>query len=173
MKPKLKDMDAWYKAEALMQPALIRAIDNIRKALDQCDWQGKYEEEWAWPEGTTEETKTRIKLLEQQLKDAEKVGDMETVDEVQGALNAQPQPQPLYTFHLKKGDRTAMIDLWQICYRICFQDYAARAALSTGDRVSVDVDESLFETGGDIDWQRLDEKAKTEITTFFKQLSED
>ncbi|MEM9245242.1 MAG: hypothetical protein AAGA67_05825, partial [Cyanobacteria bacterium P01_F01_bin.153] len=73
MKPKLKDMDAWYKAEALMQPALIRAIDNIRKALDQCDWQGKYEEEWEWPEGTTEETKTRIKLLEQQLKDAEKV----------------------------------------------------------------------------------------------------
>lgn len=154
-----------------MQPALIRAIDNIRKALDESEWEGKYEEEWQWPEGTTEETRARIKLLEQQLKDAEKVGDMPRVDDIQGALDALPQPQPLYTFHLNKGDRAAMIDLWQICYRICFKDFAARAALSTGDRVSVDVDESLFESEGEINWQRLDEKAKTEIAAFFARLN--
>ena len=170
MKPKLSDITAWYQAEALMQPALIRAIDNIRRALEESDWEGQYEEEWQWPEETTEEMKARIKLLEQQLKEAEKVGDMPRVDEIQGALDALPQPQPLYTFHLQKGDRRAMIDLWQVCYRICFKDYAARAALSTGDRVAVDVDTTLLGDDGDVDWQRLDQKAKEEVDAFFERL---
>ena len=169
-KPKLRDTNAWHQAEALMQPALIRAIDNIRKALDASDWEGNYEEEWQWPEGTTEETKARIQLLKQQIKEAEKTGDMPRVDEIQGALDALPQPQPLYTFHLTKGDRQAAIDLWQVCYRICFQDYAARAALSTGDRVPVEVDTSLLEPSGEVDWQRLDEKAKGEVEAFFRRL---
>lgn len=31
-------------ADQLMQPALIRVIDNIRKQLDQSDWRGSYQE---------------------------------------------------------------------------------------------------------------------------------
>ena len=43
------------KIDQLMQPALIRVIDNLRKQLDTVDCQGSYEEQLIWPEGTTAE----------------------------------------------------------------------------------------------------------------------
>ncbi|MEL6602708.1 MAG: hypothetical protein AAFP20_05715, partial [Cyanobacteria bacterium J06614_10] len=41
------------EVEQLMQPALIRVIDNIRKQLEDSSWQGTYEEDLIWPDGTT------------------------------------------------------------------------------------------------------------------------
>ena len=44
MKPKFKTRIAWEKAQILMQPSLIRILDNIRKQLDTSSWQGSYQE---------------------------------------------------------------------------------------------------------------------------------
>lgn len=44
MKPQIVDMVAWEQAEMLMQPALIRLIDNIRKQLENSAWKATYEE---------------------------------------------------------------------------------------------------------------------------------
>lgn len=43
MKPKFKNSLAWQQAELLMQPCLIRLLDNIRKYLEDSPWEGTYE----------------------------------------------------------------------------------------------------------------------------------
>ena len=44
MKPQFKTRLAWDKAQILMQPALIRILDNIRKQLENSQWQGSFKD---------------------------------------------------------------------------------------------------------------------------------
>lgn len=44
MKPQFKTRLAWDKAEILMQPALIRILDNIRKQLESSNWKGSFQD---------------------------------------------------------------------------------------------------------------------------------
>ena len=44
MKPTFKNTLAWEQAQLLMQPALLRVVDNIRRELETSDWKGKYKE---------------------------------------------------------------------------------------------------------------------------------
>jgi hypothetical protein len=45
MKPKFRTNQDWELAQALMQPALIRVVDNLRQRLETlADWQGDYAE---------------------------------------------------------------------------------------------------------------------------------
>jgi hypothetical protein len=44
MKPIFKDAIAWEKAELLMQPILLRVVDNLRKQLETSKWKGTYQE---------------------------------------------------------------------------------------------------------------------------------
>ena len=44
MKPKFKTRLAWDKAQILMQPALIRILDNIRKQLEISQWKGSFKD---------------------------------------------------------------------------------------------------------------------------------
>ncbi|HEY9888462.1 MAG TPA: hypothetical protein V6D02_08690, partial [Candidatus Obscuribacterales bacterium] len=48
-------------ADQLMQPALIRIIDNLRKQLEASDWVGAYHETQLWPDHTTEAEMQRFK----------------------------------------------------------------------------------------------------------------
>ncbi|BAZ44948.1 hypothetical protein NIES4102_19650 [Chondrocystis sp. NIES-4102] len=44
MKPTFKTRLAWEQAQVLMQPAMLRVVDNIRKELESSDWKGTYRE---------------------------------------------------------------------------------------------------------------------------------
>ncbi len=44
MKPQFKTRLAWDKAHILMQPALIRILDNIRKQLEISQWKGTFKD---------------------------------------------------------------------------------------------------------------------------------
>ncbi len=44
LKPKFKDVASWEQAQLLMQPSLIRVIDNLGKQLETSTWRGRYEE---------------------------------------------------------------------------------------------------------------------------------
>ena len=57
-------------AQALMQPALIRIIDNIRKQLDISDWTGTYRDDMSWPPETTAEQKQQYLTLQDMLETA-------------------------------------------------------------------------------------------------------
>jgi hypothetical protein len=42
--PKIQDMNAWQQAEMLFQPTYIRLVDNLRKHIENSNWESKFEE---------------------------------------------------------------------------------------------------------------------------------
>lgn len=167
MQPKFANRADWNRAEQLMQPALIRTIDNIRKALERTQWKGRYEEVPAFPPGTPEETQTRVRLLQQQLASA----PPDRAAEIDRALEELPQPYPGYFFHLERGTKSLTVDLWELCYRVCFRNFQAQSAIQQGESVLVEVDGDLFDETGDVDWTRLDEKSQQVVEAVFARLT--
>ncbi len=164
--PKFTDQTAWKQAEILMQPALIRVIDNIRKQLETSSWRGDYQTVTLWPEGTTEELKTRVSLLQTELESA----TGEDAAAIAQTLDQLPKPYPGYVLSLQKGEHVIDIDLWQLCYSLCFLNYA----LATEElHPLVQIDTSLLDDQGEVDWERLDTKAKDLIGSIFNNLPPD
>lgn len=155
---------AWQQAELLMQPAFIRLIDNIRKQLDQSNWQGTYQDVQIWSEGVSEATKNQVLQLRSELETAAP----EQVDEIEQALANLPQPFPGYLLCLKHQDQQVTVDLWELCYQICFRNYADLQSLAEDD---VEIDTSLIDDElGEVDWNRLDDKARSVVERVFAEL---
>lgn len=167
MPPKITDPVAWQQAELLMQPALIRVIDRIRQQLEVSDWKGTYQNEVIWPEGTTEETKKIVAQLVEQLESSP-----EQTAEIEQVLSKLPTPQPEYYLCLqRKGLPFVKINLWELCYQVCFRNYSpSLAAISS---YAAEIDTSLIEAPGEVDWQRLDAKAGDLIEQIFANLPAD
>ncbi len=164
--PKFADIKAWEQAELLMQPVFIRVLDNIRKQLEQTTWQSSYQEMPIWPEGIPAETQAQVLALQQQLATASAV----EAAEIEAQLARLPSPQMSYLLCLKKGDRQITVDLWQLCYQICFRNYSP--VLNAMDQeMIVTVDISLIDDTGDVDWLKLDQKTKSLIEQIFSSLS--
>ena len=129
MKPTFKTGLAWEQAQILMQPAMLRIVDNIRKELESSDWKGSYKEV--------------------------------TV------------PIPGYHLCLTRGDRQVEIDVWELCYKVCFEKYEPiQHIFSDEDETTylVDVDTRLIDDFGEIDWQLLESKAQQSVRKVFSTL---
>ena len=130
MKPKFKTRLAWEQAQALMQPALIRIIDNLRKQLEESEWEGIYKE----------------------------VTD----------------PFPGYHLCLTRQKRSLEIDIWQLCYQVCFNNYVPlpENMFSQDDQSTqeVDVDTRLLDEIGEVDWQLIEAKAQKSVRELFANL---
>lgn len=124
MQPRIKDQLAWQQTELLMQPALIRVLDNIRKKLEDSPWTGTYE-------------------------------SIQT-------------PYPGYRLDLKCSTQRISIDIWQLCYQVCFRDYS-RVDGST-EAQDVEIDTQLIDERGEIAWNVLEEKTQTIIHQLFVNL---
>ncbi|MDB9526214.1 hypothetical protein PN498_09470 [Oscillatoria sp. CS-180] len=160
---KFKDPQTRLLADQLMQPALIRIIDNIRKHLDDSDWKGSYHETQLWPDSVAASEMQRFKELQAQLSNA----TPEEADDIRTELTRLPQPFPGYELHLTHKDQERIVDVWQLCYCVCFEQYP----VSKG---SVSIDTSLIDQEiNDVDWLVLDNKAKSIIEEVFKQLGTD
>lgn len=165
MPPKFADNTAWQQAELLMQPAFIRILDRIRKQLDISAWKGTYENVLIWQPGTTDETKSEVANLVKQLESAPE----DQIDQVEQALKSLPTPTPGYHLCLQhEGLETVKIDLWELCYQVCFRNYSSLLAKSPNYTVAIDT--SLIDETGDVDWQRLDEKAAHLVDRLFAEL---
>ena len=165
MPPKFADSTAWQQAELLMQPAFIRILDRIRKQLDSSAWRETYENVLIWSPGTSEETKAEVANLVKQLESAQG----EQAQEIEQALMHLPTPTPGYHLCLQQeGLETVRVDLWELCYQVCFQYYSPLLAESPNYVVAIDT--SLIDEMGDIDWQLLDEKAAQLIDRIFAEL---
>ncbi|MCT7952023.1 hypothetical protein NG798_19680 [Ancylothrix sp. C2] len=125
MKPIIKDQLAWEQANVLMQPALIRVIDNIRKHLDESVWQGSYQE-------------------------------------VQN-------PYPGYQLCLQNKEHQITLEIWDLCYQVCFSNYQPTHAPEETFEVEID-HQLLEEETGEVDWNRLDSKAKKVVDKIFAEL---
>lgn len=124
MKPKFKNTRAWEQAQLLMQPALIRTIDNLGKRLERSPWKGIYQE-------------------------------VET-------------PYPGYQLHLTLNQTTVVVNIWELCYQICFKAYPPTHAENTV--VEVEIDTTLLSEADEVHWQRLDEKTKQVVEEIFESL---
>jgi len=165
MPPKFADHTAWQQAELLMQPAFIRILDRIRKQLDTSSWKETYENVLVWPPETTAETKAEVVNLVKQLESAQG----EQVEEIEQALKLLPTPTPGYYLCLQQeGLETVTVDLWELCYQVCFRNYSPLLAESPNYIVTIDT--SLIDETGDVDWQLLDEKATDLIERVFAEL---
>ncbi len=161
--PKFADQTAWKQAEILMQPALIRVIDNIRKQLETSSWRGDYQTVALWPEGTTEETKTQVALLQAELETA----TGEEAEAIAQTLEQLPKSYPGYVLSLQKEEERVDVDLWQLCYSLCCRNYALE---SQEAHPLVEIDTHLLDEQGEVDWEQLDHKAKELIGQIFDNL---
>lgn len=158
MKPKFATLEAWQRAEILMQPAFIRVVDNLRKQLDQSSWKGTYRDVPIWEDDTPEAVKATVNQLQEQLKTA----PPDQAAEIQQTLSHLPSPHPGYELCLEQDDRQVTIDLWELCYKVCFNQQ--------DDSQLVEVDLSLIDETGDVDWNRLDDKTKQLVEQIFATL---
>jgi hypothetical protein len=124
MKPRFKNTVAWQQAEMLMQPALIRIVDQVRKQLEQTTWKATY-------------------------------NDVQT-------------PIPGYELCLERNDTSVCVDVWELCYQVCFRNYAP--SHSNLDTQEVEIDTNLIDETGDVDWQSLDTKAQHLVEQVFATL---
>lgn len=161
MTPKFADMTTWHQAELLMQPTFIRLIDNIRKQLEQSQWKGTYRDVALWAEEVPLEVRETVAQLQQQLKTASPT----QAAEIEVTLAHLPAPFPGYYLRLDQNDRQVEVDLWELCYQICFEDYSMG-----NDRQPVAVDTSLIDDLGEVDWHRLDDKARQVVEQVFDNL---
>ncbi|NEQ48525.1 MAG: hypothetical protein F6K11_00075 [Leptolyngbya sp. SIO3F4] len=149
-----------HYAQALMQPALIRIIDNIRKQLDTSDWQGSYRDDMRWPPETTERQKQQYLALQDMLETAAPAD----YDQIQSALAQLPSPEHLYTLCLTNKEQQREINIWQLCYQLC-------NTTNTMDE-PITVDTSLLDLEiGDINWIALDQKAQSLVKRVFQDLT--
>ncbi|MBW4537527.1 MAG: hypothetical protein KME43_00120 [Myxacorys chilensis ATA2-1-KO14] len=162
MKPRFADIETWQQAEVLMQPAFIRLIDNLRKQLDETTWKGTYRDVLVWADGIPEDVKATVAGLQEQLKTA----SPEQTVEIEQSLSHLPNPYPGYELQLEHNDRQVTVDLWELCYKICFQTDNQPL---TDDR-PVEVDTSLMDEAGEVDWNQLDDKTKRLVSEIFDNL---
>ena len=171
--PKFGDIATWQQAEQLMQPTFIRLIDNLRKQLDESSWRGTYEDVPIWEAGVSEDVKVKVLQLRADLNNA---ATREAAAEIEQALADLPAPHSGYLLHLNRGDRQVTVDLWELCYQICFRDYDVVTGTSRSrgfgqpPSESVEVDTSLLDSLGEVDWTRLDEKARRVVEQVFANL---
>ena len=163
MKPTFSSIESWQQAELLMQPVFIRLIDNIRKQLDESKWIGTYQNIQHWPEGTSPETQNRVMHLQYKLAKAAP----DDVSEIQQELAQLPHPIPGYELCLQQGDRHITVDLWEVCYQICFRNYSS---IQQEHQVPADIDTHLIDDSGNVDWNQLDEKAQRIVGNIFATL---
>ncbi|MBW4522914.1 MAG: hypothetical protein KME16_25020 [Scytolyngbya sp. HA4215-MV1] len=163
MKPKFADDQTWQQAELLMQPAFIRLVDNLRKQMELSEWQGTYETFAIWAEGIPDEVKQTVLQLQSELSTA----SPSQVDEIERQLAQLPTSHPGYYLCLQQQDQQIKVDLWQLCYQICFEGYQA-----VSDRCdqSVVIDAHLIDDMGEVDWHQLETKTQQTVEQLFATL---
>ncbi len=159
MPPKITNSVAWQQAELLMQPTFIRVVDNVRKLLDNSSWKGTYHDVLTWAAGTSEETKAIVTQLVQELETARP----EQAEQIRETLAKLPTPHPGYHLCLQRQEQQVNVDLWELCYQVCFVEY-------TLSDDTVDIDTSLIDERGDVEWNLLDKKAKRVVEEMFAKL---
>lgn len=173
--PKFRNISTWHQAERLMQPAFIRLLDNLRKQLEHSTWKGDYEEIPLWGEGVSQEVQAEVAKLRSQLAQAISATEVNTLEQ---ALADLPAPFPGYLLHLSQEERRVTLDIWELCYQICFRDYDVDTGTSRprgfgqAQGESAEVDLTLFDGIGEVDWNRLEDKTRRLVEQLFGRLPE-
>lgn len=77
-------------------------------------------------------------------------------------------PIPGYQVRLQEKNTLVSLDLWELCYQVCFLNYSP--AHSEVESKQVEIDTSLIDENGEVDWHCLDTKARELIEKVFAEL---
>ena len=94
----------------------------------------------------------------------------------QGSYEEVQVPYLGYQLVLTKGNHSILVDIWHLCFQVCFLDYPL-ATDDLGEKrdadYPVDIDLSLIDDTGEVDWQLLENKTQRLIVDLFAQLPRD
>ena len=77
-------------------------------------------------------------------------------------------PYPGYILRLQKENYDLTFNLWDLCYQVCFLNYQIpHSDLESND---VDIDTSLIDDDGEVNWELLEAKAVNIINDLFANL---
>lgn len=153
----------------LLQPALIRLIDQLRQQLTAASWAWSYDTIELWPDEVPSEVRSQYTEMLQALETASD-DDAEIIQDV---LETLPQPVPLYRLDVTLEDTVYQINMWELCYQICLKKYVPNLSNMTVQSPQLEkqrLDPELLDSSGGIDWVVLNEKAKKVVESLMKQL---
>jgi hypothetical protein len=152
------------QAAQLMQPCLIRVVDNVRKHTETLPWRSEYLEQVSWPADSTAEQRQQVRDLAAQLTGA----TAEAAAGIRQQLAALPAPSPVYQLKLtaiapegseestdSQASHVVTLELWELCFAVCFRDYRPDQPAR--------VEPELLYDDGEVNWLALDEKAKAVV----------
>lgn len=89
-----------------------------------------------------------------------------------GTYQEIQEPFPGYLLCLTHQDQSVTVDIWDICFQVCFLDYNSSQTENgaTDSNQAVNIDTSLIDETGDVDWHRLETKAQYSIRQLFASL---
>ena len=77
-------------------------------------------------------------------------------------------PIPGYQVRLQNQSTLVSLDLWELCYQVCFINYSP--VHSEIESKEVEIDTNLIDENGEVDWHCLDTKAKNLVEKVFAEL---
>ncbi|MBW4648035.1 MAG: hypothetical protein KME06_04950 [Kastovskya adunca ATA6-11-RM4] len=77
-------------------------------------------------------------------------------------------PIPGYQLCLQRQNATVNVDIWELCYQVCFRNYQLNSTETESQ--TVEIDTSLLDETGDVDWQCLEAKTRQLVQQVFANL---
>lgn len=71
------------------------------------------------------------------------------------------EPFPGYIVSLKKGSYLAKYNIWELCFKICFDSY------EKDQTTPVKTDKILIDEEGELDWQQIETKTQNLVKSLF------
>ncbi|NES85796.1 MAG: hypothetical protein F6K10_32845, partial [Moorea sp. SIO2B7] len=90
-----------------------------------------------------------------------------------GTYQEIQNPYPGYQLCLNRKDQSVAIDIWPLCFQVCFLDYQPTPITSGEEGISsheVEIDTRLIDETGDVDWQLLESKTQKLVKQVFANL---
>ena len=99
-----------------------------------------------------------------------------------GKYQETQEPYPKYELLLTYQDKCVTLDIWELCYQICFTNFNSKVIESqknisqnNGTKVDeiqeVEIDISLIDEEGEVDWKKIEDKTSNLVKNIFKSLS--
>ncbi len=115
----------------------------------------------AWQQAELLMQPAYLRIIDNLRKQLEQSAWKGTYEEVQ-------HPYPGYLLRLQSKDQEIIINLWELCFQVCFLEYLPTH--SEQESQDVQIDTSLIDETGDVDWESLEAKTQRIIEEIFANL---
>ncbi|MEA5510961.1 hypothetical protein VB715_14400 [Crocosphaera sp. UHCC 0190] len=91
----------------------------------------------------------------------------------EGTYHEVQSPYPGYQLLLTYQEHSVKIDIWDICFQVCFLDYESsldQEEQSLKIKENVQIDTNLIKESGEVSWEKLEAKTKSLINDIFENL---